>query len=800
MAKKPKNIVSVLQKLGGLKSPDDPIPKKDILNDAGTTISKAERNKLIERLTVQGAPSDLTKDAVLRYIAEMSKRLSNVRKDNIEILKLAPEINQAASIVIPSIMSPTDLRDSNVQFTCNDPKLDADENNRVAAVITKYFNETLRLSTKIPEWIKESLYISGAKPLLTIPLSELDDLINSKDFLEQSTENMQTLFECKANDSLFGFGTTDVKNSIEDYIKSVETFCDSLAQDPDAKVEPTAKPYNRRNKEFNTTVTDFINDILSVEKLSLTDNPDILKSKNLQKNTSRKMSEQLGKKYKISDFVSLSDQNENIKGHPLFLELPTESVIPIYVPGTPSDHIGYFVFIDQFGNPISFIEDMDDGPRSLNSEQRSTFDNLFKAFGFADLRTYGNMQSQIMSDVYQQIIDKHLKSKLKDIGLQNVNVGMDNSVFKNMFARYLANRHTKILFVPKDLMTYFCFQYNENGTGRGKLEDVKFILSLRITILVCRMLTAMNNAVDRRRLEVTLNDNIGNPFEFIETLKQEAITKSLVSFSRDPDEITRSLAQRSLTVRAKNLPGAPDFEVTNEPNERTASQFDESLNEDVRNLMILGLDGPPASAFNQLSENEYSKSVATTNLFFSRKISHLQTGTCEKATHFVRQYTRMSQHLREAIIKAIEETTEGKKEAGTAEKHDVNDIINHIHMVLPPPNIAPDLSQFDELDHFTQAITGLLKAVFDDDLFANDNDSKETLAALRASIQSEIILDHIRRLGMTGIKFPDIESMLPDEMLKFQQVILNFKASLQQAKAFLAAQPAPEDPSSTSTF
>jgi len=39
-------------------------------------------------------------------------------------------------------------------------------------------------------------------------------------------------------------------------------------------------------------------------------------------------------------------------GKPMLMKLPTESTIPVFIPGDPSNHIGYFVMLDGNGKPL----------------------------------------------------------------------------------------------------------------------------------------------------------------------------------------------------------------------------------------------------------------------------------------------------------------------------------------------------------------------------------------------------------------------------------------------------------------
>ena len=60
------------------------------------------------------------------------------------------------------------------------------------------------------------------------------------------------------------------------------------------------------------------------------------------------------------------------------VELPYQSVIPVIVPGAPEQHIGYFILVDQWGEPINpDNRDMND----INANSRLVESNMHARFG-----------------------------------------------------------------------------------------------------------------------------------------------------------------------------------------------------------------------------------------------------------------------------------------------------------------------------------------------------------------------------------------------------------------------------------
>jgi hypothetical protein len=284
---------------------------------------------------------------------------------------------------------------------------------------------------------------------------------------------------------------------------------------------------------------------------------------------------------------------------------------------------------------------------------------------------------------------------------------------------------------------------------------------------------------------------MGDPIAFMQTVEKEVMDKMMTNFTYDPVEVTRSIAQRSLTVEPKGIPGIEQFAVTTEPNEYRGIKPDESLMEDLNNMMILGLDVPP-SAYNQLGDNEFSRSVATNDLFFSRRIAAYQKPVCEHVAHHARIYTQMSAPLKEAIS-AILSAGSGQAAAETVDAgtHDdkpvslaakLADVIKNITATLPAPNIAPSKTEFEELNAIISAVSTALEAVFDDAIGAAD---QNPIGHIRSLIKSDIVRDYMTKIGAArDVTIPDLsDPTFIKRLFDSKQNILNLQAGLQAAKA-----------------
>lgn len=791
MAKNPRTTKpgKLLSMLRGIVGESTPITVSNLGTDTEQSISSQERETIIKRITNSTRTNVQRQgNSYAKYIQPVARQIAANRLDARAIETLAPEVKKAKEIVIPSIMSPSDMRDGEIAIQSTSKLVTEAENTLITKLLETHFNQTMKLSTKLPNWIHEGLYGAGAMPILVLPVTEIDTIINdptailTTQKLVSSQESIGTMYatglsaaiEKIEKTSIFGVAdpvitSTDTTKDLglESLQPVIESLIEAYLQEaPSAAKEQ--KPSYDRGKMWTPGTKDKVKGFATgvLEQLNIVDNPDVLKTDKARKSTkSAEMTSQVVNIYKVQSLITVNSESKPSVDNPIVIELPPESVIPIFTPGTPSDHIGYFILLDEFGNPIHVT---DEGPiMDLNDNRQITPAALYNSFGFGDSYSLkpGNSSSEqkiLMTNVYQTIVEAHLKARLNKNGLNNIYIGAPSSVYRCMFARYLSLRKTKMLFVPRDLMSYLCFKYNDNGTGRSKIEDIKFILSLKITILICRVMASMNSAINRKKININFSEQMGDPIQYMQMVEKEVLDKSMTNFTYDPTEITRTIAQRALTVVPKGIPGLDNFEISTEPNPSNDIRPDEGLMEDLNNMMILGLDVPP-SAYNQLAENEFSRSIATNNLFFSRRIAAYQKPVCEHTARHVQIYTHMSKPLKDAITKILSAGTDKKDQlpddpGSTEKKYSVEeklaDVIANITATLPAPNLAPNKTEFEELDTIISSISTALDSLFDNELGTNDDNP---IAHIRSVVKSDIIREYMIKIGVSrDVIIPDL--------------------------------------------
>jgi hypothetical protein len=362
-----------------------------------------------------------------------------------------------------------------------------------------------------------------------------------------------------------------------------------------------------------------------------------------------------------------------------------------------------------------------------------------------------------------------------------------------MFRRLMENKETRILFIPKDLLIYMCFDYNEDGTGKSKLEDIKFVLSLRISLMISKIMAAMEDAINKQRITLEFDEKMTNPLETMETIRNSFIAKKKLNLSYRPSSILQTLTEKSLTMVPKNIPGLASFNLDTDNASSSTTRPDDDLSEELRNMSNLALGVPP-SALNNLNEDEYSRSVATSNIFFSNTIRKYQKTLCAFIRNIISTYIKFSKPLRDELCEIIlnskieeqisEDSTDNISKDKLLDKY-LSQIIKNLSVSLPKPNIAPDKAQFNELREYKDMINDILEAIYPEDILMKDRDAGEGLTQLRAYLKSNIVRNYIISSGFgTNLHIPQLddtfESMI--DINAIYQTILNFHKGFDSLK------------------
>ena len=738
---------------------------------------------------------ETTPASLTEYLRNTSLRAASWERESKSTNLMSPEIQSAKDIMVASIMSPVDLQTNAINVVIDSDELPEETQNALSKVISDYVNNDLKLARRLGKWIGNALYQTGATPVLVLPQSNIKTLKNINDEMfagtfdpndvikatrrrdqqekkeEASQESYLASFERLSdvsNEALANKTMDDFYCSLEelDFIPKKEIL--SLRKDKEKTKEDFKKLINQ-SKNFVM----FTNDVRSITR-----------HKADVRSRLREMQRDIDKKF-VQDkvdpiYVIDMDKADTDVEAPAIIELPYQSVVPVIVPGSPNQHIGYFILVDQWGDPINpDFRNIND----MNANSRLVESDMHAAFGVPSALLTGDrtpmQQFRVTSSIFGHVLRHFMEQKLEEYGLGGTQIEQHEAITTCLLRNMLDKRQIGLVFVPEPMMVYYRFDVHPDGTGKSLIEDIRVLTGLRTTLVVANIMAATENSIDQKIIELNVGEMNANAQQLIDQVKNAFTEKRIMRYDNNPLNVQRDLIQKSLTFVPKGIKGLQDGLTINTEHKSTgAVQPDRDLLEQLNDWIALALR-VPKTTINKIGEEEFARSIVTTNLFFNNRVKIYQQDANESTTKLLRNYIKYSTPLQQKILnelalsaKDYEDTqqdpdpeepptnppTEPKKASTEAqalsskqvkeaqkkaekirnkdthppkskeeiETNDKNiqqqlqDILDHIYVRLPEPRIVVDKAQTEEIEAYRQCAENIINTVYSDELLPDD--------------------------------------------------------------------------------
>lgn len=673
------------------------------------------------------------------------------------VFQLLPDVELTEQILVGSILSPKDMSSVDLGFSVNNT-FSSELARALLTVVEDHFKNDYKIDDQLDTMLEEILFTKGAYPLMVLPENNLDRLINNHQS-KVSTEHFQDALKRTQDNLPMGFLGHPRQSSI-----SMETF--------------RGERDNRHAEKIKDASTE-----VELPGIEVTDNFNLLKQPHYQRcYRQRRIGELLGRNQVSMESATKGLSDEKIEqlyqrsanptpepaqmitpqsymtrgsvGHPLVLKLPIESVVPVHVPGQPDNHIGYFLVLDENSRPVVKEEKRDyygEIQQSFNkgrSEDTSSLVNQTKQAlnGVMGGSSGGNDQNNLeaIHEAYGRILETDLQNRLRNgIYDEEYEVAFTQDIYRLMLWRSLHSKSTRLLYVPRELMTYMAFNYNEMGIGENLLNQSKILSSMRSVLLFADTMSGVRNAVGRKKATIRLDPDDPDPSKTISDIQETVLQTGQRGFpigSPDP----------SLTLDYLNRAGF-DFSVETENESYPATNVDyddytsdqqggnSDLQDRLRRMQISGWGVNP-ELVDPESSPDFATSVVNNNLIMTRRVLRYQNRFTSYLTEHVRCYTRHSSILRGKLAEIIEENKKSLTKEQKGESYDVviDNFIDAIETFLPSPDNTKLDQQSEALDHYVNILDRALEAYVTEDLFPADLLNKEpdavsqTMAAIRS--------------------------------------------------------------------
>jgi hypothetical protein len=647
----------------------------------------------------------------------LASKVADSKRNNLSMLQMFPETELSAQILISSILSPKDMLDTTIKYNSSNDDFPSEVKAVLLETIEKYIEKEYRLKNKLPEILKEILFVSGSYINAVIPESNLDALIN--DPYNVSTESFNNVLNVNSI-GILGDSSGTIRVSMENFDPS--KISSTIPNLPTELITITDNyeilkiPGSMRN---HSSVR--INKILNRDTVL----PDTVANVSLENLRDKIFKHPKMGNRQLFNYNNIKPKRKNI-GKPLVLRLNSEAVIPVHVPGDPTNHIGYFVLLDLTGNPIVAKTDI----TNISVADEMEFGTTMLEKAKTNVVGINTMDENIRTrDVFADIVEAELLSRLKNgVYGGNVDISRTNEVYRLMLTRTLQGQFTRILFLPVEIVSYINYEYHDNGIGKTLLDNMRVLNSLRAMVTFSRVMAGVKNSIGITEVKMKLDERDPDPTKTIETAMHEIIRTRQRSFPvgvNTPSDIVDWVQTTGLEISVEGHPKFPDmnFEFNQKGNNtvKPDTELDEELSK--RATMALGLTPEMVDNGNAA---EFATTIVANNLLFSKRVLRIQEVIIEKLNYYI-QLLLLSDNT--VIADMINTLTNNDKllddyNIRGKEANIVNSFINTIVIELPKPDVNKSQVDLDALKVYIDLIDTAIDAFISGDLF-NDSVSGE---------------------------------------------------------------------------
>lgn len=714
-------------------------------------------------------------------VQAISDNIKGRVNDNKNILQLFPDIELAIQILISSILSPKDMVSTEIIYKAKDTLLPAELTLKLNDIIASHFNTYYNIKNELTDCLRDTLFETGSYVKAVIPEGILDEIINQNTFI--STEALAEVFTPKGDLVNIGIlgnpGGTSQRSALEAFIG------DFKVNDYNPKLQPD-------DDKLKTVLEDTLDITDNYKLLKL---PQVIEAHNQAKLKTmirpkrrvaaeaqdKKISGQelagliyKGPHAKSDEFVVIPGRNNAKRksvGRPMVLKLPSESVIPVYIPGNETKHIGHFVLIDIDGNPVTIAGNTEhlsnlNTAFDQNQQQATSLSSLLLTRAKKNLTNSDAVPTlDQITKVYSNILEKDLVERLRN-GMYKTNVTLsdNNEVYRVMLARALANQYTRLVYIPGNLVTYFAFKHFDNGVGKSYLDNIKVLCSLRAILLFSKVMAMTKNSIAVTRVNMTLDPNDPDPQKTIEIAAHDIIKMRQQYFPlgiNSPVDLVDWIQRAGFEFSFEGHPGLPQTKFDFENKQMQHTLPDNDLDENLRKQTYMSVGLSPEVVDNGYS-SEFATTVISNNILFSKRVIQLQTIFSEQLSDYGRKLVLNDTVIMNELIEALKEnkgqvekylTDEEKVEFQQNPNTFLEDILERfvesLIMDLPKPDITSIATQSEAFDQYVESLDKTLDAWVSSEFATSDlvGDISSNIDSIKAVVKNYYIRQWMSQNG-----------------------------------------------------
>lgn len=711
------------------------------------------------------------------------------------VLQVLPDLGLAGDILVSSIEGPKDMGVSHINYIAPVGMLHQNTTNELMNIVKDYC-DNYKIATKVGPMLNAMLIEKGSYPIVVVPENVVDEVINNAAIRNQAVtmESLDSVINTQTGNV---YSTGILGPGLQEQGLTMRKQRNQFTLEgitPERNIGSEITVYDDEAKKYLNTNIHVIDNIaalslpnaialrnqIAIERLTrigagygdAVEESISLSDRELENIIYSKMS------YQHKPVVALKTDEQAYRqavGEPLVMHIPSEAVLPVFTPGDPSNHVGYYILLDNNYHPVSresSVNQYADMRRlTMNNQQGAGFaSNIINR---VDRMMNGDKRQQQMSQqrrmdeyvrTYGELVENDLLARLKNgIYGQQFKIGDATEFYRVMFFRSLANQNTQLLFVPRELMTYMAFFYGDNGMGKSLLDKMKVINGLRMSLTFADVRAAVSNSINRKHYDIQLDPNSPDPnrdmaIAWTEILRSHgAGVGSMPIGTVSPTEIENWMSRAAITTTFHGHPSIPDMKIDRQETRVDIPKSDADLREhmDKRGPMIMGVPGENVDSANGA---DYAETVSKNNVLFNKRVAIYQSHFEPQFTSFVIQLLSNSPKvigdMTEVMYNSFDEVIGFVSPDNVDSATSMSDtskiricrsiakkFISQIKCELPKANILPLKAKLEAFKEYKEAVEEALLAVLSDDVLSADviGEMENKATMIRDMVKSHLL-------------------------------------------------------------
>lgn len=692
------------------------------------------------------------------------------------IFKIMPDLNLPREILVSAVVAPGDLATTSLLFKNNCGK-DTSLTGALTDLLHNHFVNEQKLERKVPNWIDDALIMSGSHPIMILPEASIDRLVRGDDGGGASMESVNYYggeFENKwfKPKGIFGLALSG-QNEKQHYISVESARARTDMRDMlDCHTIKVGRP-NATKLTLPIRVTDnlvalrqpAVQKVRTAQALeSVYGTPELESRRRARKqrehsedvaagrdpkaSKGKKSEKSIGdtavfnrffkapqrtSKNRLEVIPTLKQVGGKTVGHPLVYHLAAESVMPIFVPGDPTNHLAYIVALGGNGYPISFTTSLDfyddirkgtaGGADQVGSSSQVAGEllNMSKETIQGGIANASDVVIDRLASMHGDMIEGDILARLKSGMLGgDFELSRTDHIDRMLLARTNKNQLTTLLYVPAELMVYWAYDYNEYGIGRSILEDAKTLAAQRAAVMMASVIGMTRNSIPGKNIKLTVDESDRDPLAAVTFAASEAMALAFNQFPlgiSSPQSLAEQLQMSAMSLTVSGNPRFPTIETEVTAAESSYKPVDIDFLNSMRSDLVRVFSLTPEMV-DGVNQADFATSIVRQSVMLLKRVMVLQGETNPQIADYVRIFTLNSGLLIDSMMDLIEENKEEIPEEYSDDPEGfLEAFMNQLTVTLPEVVTDSMTKQLELYKEYDESLESLIAAYLKEEYF-----------------------------------------------------------------------------------